>query len=327
MNITKLPSGSYRIRQMQDGKTYSVVVDHKPTKNEATILLSEAIKERPKRSNMTFDDACVAFIESKANILSPTTKREYIANRRKVPEAFSKMRIDDITALDVQKLVNDWSVKLAPKTVYNYAGYVMSVLKSVDIDIKSPQLPQKVKKPVYIPTKDDVKALRKHFEGTKYEVAFFLACLGLRRSELCALTLDDLDGCVLTINKAKVQDENKQWVIKTTKTTDSTRTIVVPQYIADKIREQGFIYTGNVGNFYKAIIRAQNKEGLPHFQLHKMRHFFASYMHDLGYSDKQIQEMGGWKSPNILRSIYQHAMDLDETKAKMSEDISDLLND
>ena len=326
MNIQQLPSGHYRIRQMQDGITYTVIVDHKPTKNEATILLSEIIKKRPTRANMTFDDACVAYIDSKSNVLSPKTLLEYTANRRKVPEEFSKKHITTITSLDVQKLVNDWSARLAPKTVANYAGFVMSVLKSVDIDIKPPKLPQKIRKPIYIPTVDDVKVLQKHFEGGKYEVAFFLACRGLRRSEICALTLDDLDGRVLTIDKALVQNVDKQWVIKTTKTPDSTRTIKLPDEIVAKIHKQGFIYQGNPDNFYKRIIKAQDKYGLPHFQLHKLRHFFASYMHDLGYSDKQIIESGGWKTDNVMKKVYQHAMNMDETKEKMSDDIAKLLN-
>lgn len=326
MTIEKLKSGSYRIRQMEKGKYYSITVDHKPTKNEAVRLLSNVIKKAPVKANMTFDDACAAYIDAKANILSPKTKLEYEANRKKIPKDFSKKHINDITSLDVQKLVNDWSARLAPKTVENYACYVMCVLNSVDIDIKSPQLPQKIKKDIYIPTENDVKVLKKHFEGTKYEVAFFLACLGLRRSEICALTLDDLDGNVLTINKAKVQNENKEWVVKSTKTTDSTRTVVIPDDIVAKIHEQGFIYTGDPGNLYKRIIKAQEKYGLPRFQLHKLRHFFASYMHDKGYSDKQIQEMCGWKTDNVMKRVYQHAMNMDETKAKMSKDISNLLN-
>ena len=327
MTIEKLPSGNYRIKQMEKGKYYSVTVDFLPTQNEATVLLAEVIKKRPPRVKMTFDEACAAYIDEKCNVISPKTLLEYEANRRKIPEDFSKMKINDITALDVQKLANDWSARLAPKTVANYAGFVMSVLKSVDIDIKAPKLPQKVKKDIYIPTKEDVKVLKKHFDGTKYEVAFFLACLGLRRSEICALTLDDLDGNVLTINKALVQNVDKQWVVKSTKTTDSTRTIKLPDDIVDKIHEQGFIYIGDPGNLYKRIIKAQDKYGLPHFQLHKMRHFFASYMHDLGYSDKQIQEMGGWKTDNVMKRVYQHAMNMDETKTKMSEDISNLFNE
>ena len=326
MHIEKLPSGSYRITQTKDGHRYRVTVDHKPEDDEAIILMAKVIQKRPVINNMRFDDAAAAFIESKSNILSPSTKREYVANRRKIPEEFSKKHINTITTLDVQKLVNDWASRLSPKTVHNYAGFVMSVLKSVDVDIKQPQLPQKVKKDTYIPTENDVRIVREHFIGTKFEVAFFLACLGVRRSELCALTPEDLDGNVLTINKAKVQDENKKWVIKTTKTTESTRTIVIPEDIANKIREQGFVFKGDPGQFYKEIQKIQDKEGLPRFQLHKLRHFFASFMHDKGFSDKQIQEMGGWKTDNVMKTVYQHAMNMTETKAKMSDEISNIFS-
>ena len=326
MYIEKLKSGSYRITQTENGHRYRITVDHRPTNNEAVRLLAQVIQKKPSKVNMSFDDAAAAFIDSKSNILSPSTKREYVANRKKIPENFSKKHINEITTLDVQKLVNDWTARLSPKTVHNYAGFVMSVLKSADIDIKAPQLPQKIKKETYIPTENDVKIVREHFIGTKYEVAFFLACLGVRRSELCALTLDDLNGNVLTINKAKVQDENKQWVVKTTKTTESTRTIVIPDDVADKIREQGFVFKGDPGQFYKEIQKIQDKEGLPHFQLHKLRHFFASFMHDKGFSDKQIQEMGGWKTDSVMKRVYQHALNMDETKAKMSSEISNIFS-
>ena len=50
---------------------------------------------------------------------------------------------------------------------------------------------------------------------------------------------------MLTINKAKVQNEKKQWIIKTTKTSDSTRIISIPSELADLIRETGYIYKGD----------------------------------------------------------------------------------
>ena len=326
MNVEKLPSGSYRITKTKNGHRYRVTLDHCPEETEAILLMAEVIKKAPSRNNMTFADACAAFIDSKANILSPRTKKEYIANCKRVPEYFSKKHITTITSLDVQKVVNEWSSHLSPKTVQNYANFVMAVLKSVDVDVKRPQLPQKIKKKVYIPSVEDVKAVETEIPE-KYKVAFFLACMGLRRSEICALTLDDLNGNTLTINKALVQAPDNTFVVKTTKTTDSTRTIVLPQDIVDKIREQGFIYKGHPANLYKNIQRAQDRAGVPHFQLHKLRHFFCSYMHDLGYSDKQIQEMGGWADASqVMRNIYKHAMNMDETKTKMSEDISNIFS-
>lgn len=326
MTIEKLKSGSYRISQMENGHRYRITVDHKPTQNEAVRLLAQVIQKEPTKANMTFDDACAAFIDAKSNVLSPSTKREYAANRHKVTKDFSSKRVNEITSLDVQKQVNNWSATRAPKTVKNYANFVMAVLKSVDVDIKSPQLPQKEKKETYVPSVEDIKAVQAQLKGTIYEIPFFLCCLGLRRSELCALTVDDLDGNRLTINKAMVLDENKKWVIKTTKTTDSTRTIIIPQDIADRIREQGYIYKGHPANLYDNLRSAQDKAGVPHFKLHALRHFFCSYMHDLGYSDKQIQEMGGWADASqVMRNIYKHAMNMDDVKKEMSVQVADLL--
>lgn len=326
MTIEKLPSGSYRIKKMENGKYYSVTVKHQPTEKEAILLLADVIRKQPARNDMTFDDACVAFIESKSNVLSPSTKREYLANRHKVTADFSRKYLHQITSLDVQRQVNMWSVDRAPKTVKNYANFVLAVLKSVDVEVKSPKLPQNEKKETYVPSVADIKAVQEQLNGTMYEIPFFLLCLGLRRSELCALTIDDLSGCILTINKALVLDENKQWVIKATKTTDSARTLILPQDIADKIREKGYIYKGHPANLYDNLRRAQDKAGVPHFKLHALRHFFCSYMHDLGYSDKQIQEMGGWSDASqVMRNIYKHAMNMDDAKAQMSADISAIL--
>ena len=45
MEIEKLPSGSYRIRQRYNGQRYSVTVDHKPSNKEALELLAEVMKD------------------------------------------------------------------------------------------------------------------------------------------------------------------------------------------------------------------------------------------------------------------------------------------
>ena len=148
--------------------------------------------------------------------------------------------------------------------------------------------------------------------------------MGLRRSEICALTPEDLNGNVLTINKALVQNEKKEWVIKQTKTESSTRKIILPDELVKLLNEKGF-YEGNPENLYFNLQRAQKRLGIPQFPLHKLRHFFASYMHDLGYSDKQIQEFGGWKTDAIMKTVYQHAMEMDKVKANMANSIGSLM--
>ena len=50
MNITKLPSGNYQIREMHNGKRYSVTVPYKPSKKEAQELIRKKIDDTPTTS-------------------------------------------------------------------------------------------------------------------------------------------------------------------------------------------------------------------------------------------------------------------------------------
>lgn len=325
MNITKLPSGSYRVRHMEDGKTYSFTLKYKPSTIEVYKLIAEKkekIGSGKLPSKFTLKQACDAYIDAKRNVLSPSTVREYTATAERLPDDFKKLYITDITYLTVQKVINDIAKDHSPKTTANYAHFISAVLKAHDISLKAPQLPQKEKKSPYIPTREDIKAVFSVIKGTEHEIAISLCCYGLRRSEVCALTPEDLNGNELTINKALVKGENNNYVIKTTKTTESTRTIIIDDDLANLIRERGYIYPYHPENLYKALQRAQDKAGVPRFQLHKLRHFFASYLHSKGYSDKQIQEMGGWKTDNVMKTVYQHALDMDDAKKKAAHDIS-----
>ena len=323
MRIDKLPSGNYRIRETKNGKYYALTIDHKPTKNEARDLLNE--KQTGYQNAETFKAAADSYIKSKANILSPATVRGYVSIINNMDEELQNMRLDKISMPILQQFINDYSLTHSPKSVRNLNGFVMSVLNFYGADIKSPRLPQKQKKDVYIPSEEDVKKLLNGFKGHRYEAFIILATMGLRRSEICALTPQDLDGNVLTINKALVQNEKKEWVIKTTKTEDSTRKIVLPDELVQILNERGF-YEGNPENLYFNLQRMQKRLGIQQFSLHKLRHFFASYMHDLGYSDKQIQEFGGWKTSEVMKTVYQHAMEMDKVKTDMANNIGSLMN-
>ena len=322
MGIEKLKSGSYRITKMQNGIRYRTTIDHKPTKTEIERILADLITdyENPKMYK-----ACDMYITAKSNLLSPSTIRTYRTIISKISPEFMNTPIRSIRFSMLQNEINKYSIGHSPKSTRNYNGFIMSVLKFYDVDIKTPTLPQKEKKTIYIPNKDDVSAIFKRAKGTKYEVAFFLASMGLRRSEICALTLNDLDNNKLTINKALVLNSNRQWVIKQTKTTDSTRTVILPENIIEIIKKQGFVFEGHPGMICKTLNEYQKALGIERFSLHKLRHFFASYLHDLGYSDKQIQEMGGWKTDYVMKTVYQHAMETEKAKQKAALEIANLM--
>ena len=312
---------------MVNGTTYRITVDHKPSNKEALQLIAKEMSAKGTvSSKMPLKRACEAYIESKSNVLSPSSIRGYNSLVKQISDRLSSTPIDIITRPMVQTEINNYSANHSPKTTANLSGFISSVLAYYGNEIGKITLPQKEKKSPYIPTEQEVHAILDAVKDTKYMIPIFLTGMGLRRSEVCALQREDLsDDNVLLINKALVQNEKKEWVVKTTKTTNSIRTIIIPEYIANRIREQGYVYDGFPGQIYKRLTDTQKKLGIPHFSLHKMRHFFASYMHKLGYTDKQIQEMGGWKTDEVMKTVYQHAMDMEEAKKKMSANFGSLL--
>lgn len=318
MKIEKLPSGSYRIRKMYKGQMYTVIFDTKPTQKEAMQAMARELdKIQEKHTSMTFQAAAEQYIESKRNILSPSTIRGYATIINQLPKSFMTENVHDITALDVQAEINLLSKKCSPKTVRNYHSFISAVLGVFCPNLKlTTTLPQKLKNEPYIPSDGDIKKILEYASGTQYEIPIILACYGLRRSEICALTLDDIEGDIVKINKAKVQNEKKEWVIKTTKTTSSTREIIIPLDTADKIRQKGYVYRGDPGRITAFLHSTQEKLGIPRFSIHKLRHYFASKMSALNIPDADIMKMGGWETDYIMKSVYRHSTIDKEENAK-----------
>ena len=318
----------FRIKQMVDGKVYTVTVDHKPKKAEAQALISAQIQKCPKSvKNMKLEDACKNYNKAKSNIVSPSTIMGYESIIKNIPESYAETYISVFTSASLQELANEWAKSNSPKTVKNRIGYVYTVLKYHDILLKQPTTPQNIKEPPYIPTEDEVSRILDYLEPTQYWVGMMLGTLALRRSEILALTMDDLNGNMLTINKAMVPSNTKAdgYVIKATKTAASIRTIPLPDEVVARINEQGFIYNGEPGGLYKALKRAQRDLNIRSFSFHKLRHFFASYAHQNGFKEKQLQEFAGWAdSSRIMRQVYMHAMDMENAKKSMSDMIGSL---
>lgn len=318
MKIEKLPSGSYRIRKMYKGQSYSLVFDHKPTQKEALQAMSaELDKVKTKYDRLTFKGAAGEYVEMKRNVLSPKTIKEYSDMPKRFPDWFNNLPLAEITQVDINRIVNELAKSKAPKTVRNYHGLISAILGTFRPDMKIyTKLPQKVKSEPYTPSQEDVRAILETAKGTMFEIPITLACYGMRRSEICALTLEDISGDVVHITKAMVQDENRKWVIKSTKTTESTRDIIISQELADKIREQGYVYRGFPNSITAYLTRIEKQLGIQHFTIHKLRHYFASQMSALGVPDADIMKLGGWQSDHVMKSIYRHSMMDKEEKAK-----------
>ena len=318
MKIEKLPSGSYRIRKQIDGKRVSLVFDHKPTQAEILATLGQQDFSAEKG---TFYACARSYIESKSNILSPKTYKEYYnLLNSSLSKEFSRMKMSQITQKDIQLVINQYAADHAPKTVRNLHGFISAVLKQFKPNMSiHTTLPKKRPYEPNIPTYEDVKAILDASENdARYHIPFQLGLLGLRRSEVCALDLSDIDGNTLTINKALVLNKENKWVIKETKTEAGARKVFIPDALVEEIKEKGSIFDGHPGTILEALHRYQDQLNIKRFRLHDMRHFYATFAHSKGMSDANIMASGGWRSTYVMTQIYRHEMNVENEQKRIA---------
>lgn len=90
-----------------------------------------------------------------------------------------------------------------------------------------------------------------------------------------------------------------------------------PQFVIDRINEIGHITNLNPHSITIMIQRVLDKNNIPHFRFHDLRHYSASIRHALGIPDAYIMADGGWCSDKVLKAVYRHAMS--DSKKEMSD--------
>ena len=327
----KLPSGSYRIRvfcgtDSNGKKLYKSFTA--PTKKQAEFLAAEFIANKKELSTVkdsrTLAEAYARYIEIKSNTLSPTTVREYRHSAERDFQELMPMKISQINQEAVQCAVNVMSATHSPKSVRNAHGLLSAVLRMFSPEIHlNTRLPQPRKSDIYVPIEAEIEKLIRSIQGTELLKAVLLAAFGsLRRSEVCALTVDDVNGNIVSVNKAMVWADSKEWVLKPPKSKAGYREVKLPDFVIKQLvpkdgsrRIVDLVPTTITNFFSKSLARA----GIHHFRFHDLRHYQASILHAMGVPDKYIMERGGWKTDSTLKNIYQHTMS--DKRKEVEDDI------
>ena len=322
MKIEKRTENCYRVRKTIRGVTHTITYDHEPKQAEVLRDLMELEESAPVK--VSFLSCAESYIESKENILSPKTIKTYKSLiSSSISDGFLRLKMSQITQQDIQLEINSFALNHSPGTVRNLHGFISAVLGQFrPAMVICTTLPQKRPYEHYTPSENDIKRI---LDASKNDhpnhICFQLGCMSLRRSEIMALTPEDISGNVLTINKALVQNSDREWVVKSTKTTAGTRKIYIPDTLVEEIRAQGYVYNRHPNKMRQALHRYQDKLGIPRFRFHDLRAYFASYAHEHGISEQTIMETGGWHSAECLRKAYRHSME----KEKAQKNIFDAM--
>lgn len=319
----KLSSGTWFIQLRLGGESIPVTSSNK----KECIRKAELIKAEHRTGrrsvrlgDITLSQAIDQYIGKRSNVLSPATVRGY----RRIQKGRLKAVMDAPlkSVKDWQTLINNESIKYAPKTMRNTWGLISAVLRDQRIDVPEIKLPQPIPKEKEFLEPDQLKPFLAAAEGAKGELACILALHGLRRSEILALTKDDIDLTAGTIHVrgAVVQAEDNTYVHKdSNKNETSTRPvpIMIPRLreLVEAAPDGALVscYPGTITNRINAICRAAD---LPEVGTHGLRHSFASLAYHLGLSERQTMELGGWADAGTMRKIYTHLAQLDRAKSR-----------
>lgn len=325
MNIEKRESGSYRVRKTIDKRTYVMTFDHKPTQKEINEELQRRCATKTANHELTFKTAAEEYMNVKRNVLSTTTIKNYGSILKNLSPVFLSKRIDTITAIDVQREINDYSVNRSPKTVKNASGLITVVLSMYAPDLRlKTKLPQNIPHEEYIPTKEDIEKVLAYAKGSEYELALKLACFGFRKGELLAIAPENVSDNAVLIDRALAVTEDGSYDVKTTKTESGVRTVVIGKELADEIKKRGCVYEGFPGNILRYLHRAQDAVGVPRFKLHAFRHYYVSMCHAMGIPDVYIIKSIGHRTDTTLKRVYRHEL-AEETK-KIQADVEQTIS-
>ena len=318
---TKGADGLYKIQLRLNGK--SIIVRGTTAaecKREATAVKAEHLtgRVRQQRCTLTLTDAIDRYISARPK-LSPSTIRGYrVIQRNMFPGAMT----NTLDSIKWQSVID--AETHAPKTVKNAWGFVSSVLAENGISVPKVRLPAVVTNDRPFLQPEEIQAFLDAVRDTTFELAALLGLHSLRRSEMCDMTMDDVDlrRGLLHVRGAAVPDEDNRIVHKTeNKNSASTRSvpIMIPRLteLLTQMKDDGvdgYLIKHHPNSIYKAINTICKRNGLPEVGVHGLRHSAVSLAYHLGWSELTSMRVFGYSDYNTMRKIYTHLADEDRKK-------------
>lgn len=316
----QLSSGTWRIQLLMDGTRHSITA---PTEREciekARAIKTGYLKAAPS-SRLTLRKAIDRYIERREGTISPSTVRSYRDIQR---NRFKTAMDQPLTRYDQkgwQRLVSQEAKLCSPKSVKNAWVIVNAVIKEETGESYTVKLPQ------IVPTKEaqylepaQIKKFLTAVHGSSVELPALLALHSLRRSELLAVTWEDIDlkRKVIHVRGAVVYGEDGKLVEKAAnknRTSRRTVPIMIPrlyELLEEQWQPSGPVVTQAPTTIFAAINRICKAEDLPQVGIHGLRHSFASLAAHIGMQEKTTMEIGGWANDTTMRRIYTHALTVD----------------
>lgn len=332
-----------RVKTSITGRTRKEV--NQKAKHAQLDFLSNGSTIKRKVVIKTFKELSHLWLETYKLTVKPQTYDATVTRlNRHIMPTLGNMKVDKITASDIQMLINRLS-----KYYVNYTA-VRSVIRKVLqqgvllglIDYNSARdiiLPRKqpnAKKKVKFIDPSDLKSFLEHLETSqhkRYNLYFdavlyqLLLSTGLRIGEACALEWGDIDLENGTIAINKTYNKNLKF-LSTAKTQSGNRVISVDKKILRSLklyqmrqrqlfnevgaRVSEVVFATPTRKYFNASVRQSaldtrcKEAGIERFTFHAFRHTHASLLLNAGISYKELQYRLGHANISMTLDTYGH---------------------
>lgn len=326
--MTRRKDGRWQEKLTIDGKTKYF---YGKTQQEVMRKL-RAYKEEQQHSR-SFSDVADEWWEFHSATLGPITFKSYTPAIRRAKEEFT-CPIDEVTPTDINRFIIDLSKQqysrktistqlMIVNQIFKYAvqyGYV-PVNPAREIDVPRGLSKQQRE----LPTPEEIATIKQTTDEPMGLFAYWIMYTGCRRSELLALTWDDVDlkARTITINKARYQLNNKTY-IKEPKTAAGIRVVPILDKLLDVIPKKGkglvFPYNGEMymeRRFELEWNKYRKKYGI-NCTPHALRHCYATMLYENDVNVKDAQQLLGHAQASTTQDIYTHIREQQAAKIRES---------
>ena len=312
------------------------------TKREAQAWEREQLHKATADLDMTFASFFEQYTADMQTRIKENTwaTKEHIIRTKLIPY-FGKLKMSNITAQQIitwqNELMNYKDEKgksLSPvylKTIHNQLSAIFNhAVKYYNLREnpckKAGSMGKKKNREMLFWTKEEYLKFAEVMmdKPLSYYAFEMLYGCGIREGELLALTPADFnfEKNTVSINKS-YQRLNGQDLITTPKTEKSNRTITMPQFLADEMKdylrmlydvgENERMFTVTKSYLHREMDRGAKKAGVKRIRIHDIRHSHISHLIDMGFSAIAIADRVGHESIDITYN-YAHLFPSKQTE-------------
>ncbi len=335
-------NNKYLLRYMYNKKRYNKTVTA-TTPKKAEKMLDEWIYEiehnqEQDKSTMYFNDFTKMWLNDYVYNNLELRTQEYYENllKQNIYDYFNGYKLDEIKRNHIIEFINSLQTKYTKTSLRQYRNCLVTIFNyAIKLDILNSNpatlvdLPKGkiVEKKENVISEENLKNVIKLIDNDNIpldrklilKIALFG---GLRRQEILALTIDDINAKenYISINKAISKSRRCGIYVKETKTKNSNRIVYLPsniikQILSLEVKKDNRLFEYDPDYISKWVYKWVKKHNLEHFSLHGLRHTTATTLIANGIDYKTVSAVLGHSNTSTTLNIYTHKVNSNIKKA------------